>query len=94
MGMERIEGADAPSNGQGRKQLASFWDLIGFFAHRQLSPDLLTVMGEAGKQMRGISLRRPGSSHRFPIDGEGISGRGETASPDPRREDPSGGSSC
>lgn len=44
-------------------------------------------MGEAGKQMRRVSLSRPGSSHGFAINGERIGGRGLARGPDPYRED-------
>src|SRR5947208_141371 len=52
----------------------------------QIGTQFLTLVGEAGKQMGGISFSRPGSPHGFAIDGEGISGRGEGGSSDPRRE--------
>ena len=43
-------------------------------------------MGEAGKQMGCILFFCAGSSHGLAIDGEGISGRGKSGSPDPCRE--------
>ena len=87
MGMQRIKGADPSMNGQGGKQLASFWDLVGFCAYRQLGPDFFPVVREAGKQMGGISFSRSGSSHGLAIDGEGIGGASLAAGPDPGRED-------
>ena len=86
MGVQGIKGADASADGQGGKQLASFWDLVGFFAHSELGPDFFALVREAGQQMGGISFSRPGPSHRFAIDGEGIGGRGEAGGPDPHRE--------
>ncbi len=86
MGMQGIKGADPSANGEGRKQLASFWDLVGFFAYRQLGPDFFTLVREAGKQVGGISLRCSGSSHGFAIDSDGVGGRGQAGGPDPCRE--------
>ena len=81
--VQSIKRADASANGQRGKQFAGFGDLVGFFAHGQLSPDFLTLMGEAGKQMRRVSFSCPGSSQRFAIDGERIGGRGLASGPDP-----------
>jgi hypothetical protein len=85
--VQSIKRADASANGQSGKQFAGFGDLVGFFAHGQLSPDFLTLMGEAGKQMRRVSFSCPGSSQRFAIDSERIGGRGLASGPDPCRED-------
>ncbi len=84
--VQSIKRADASANGQSGKQFTGSGDLVGFFAHYQLSPDFLTLMGETGKQMRRISFSCPGSSHRFAIDGERIGGRGLASGPDPCRE--------
>ena len=86
VGVQRIKGTDPSTNGQGGKQFAGFWDLVGFFAHSELGPDFFAVVREAGKQMGGISFSRSGPSHRFAIDGEGIGGRGEAGGLDPHRE--------
>ena len=86
MGVQSIKGTDPSANGQGGKQFASFGDLVGFFAHRQLGPDFFALVGEAGKQMGRISFCCPGSSHGFAIDGDGIGGRGQAGGPDPCRE--------
>jgi hypothetical protein len=86
MGVQSIKGADPSTNGQGGKQFASFWDLIGLFADSELGPDFLAVMREAGQQMGGISLGGPSSAYGLAIHGEGIGGRSQAASPDPRRE--------
>jgi hypothetical protein len=59
------------------------FDLIGFFANSQLGPDFLALMREAGKQMGGITLCGPSSSYGLAINGEGIGGRSQAASPDP-----------
>ena len=83
MSVQRIKRTDPSTDGQGGKQFASFGNLIGFFAHCQLSPDFLALMGEAGKQMGRILFLRAGSSHGLAIDGERIGGRGVAGRPDP-----------
>ncbi len=83
MGVQRLKGADPPLARQEGKPFSGFGHRVGFFAHCPLSPDFLTLVGEAGKQMRRISFSRPGSAHGFAIDGKGISGRSLAASPDP-----------
>ena len=74
VGMQSIKGTDPSANGQSRKQFAGFWDLIRFFADSQLGPDFFALVREAGQQVGCISPCRPGSSHRFAIDGKGIGG--------------------
>ena len=84
--MQCIKSADPSANGQGRKQFPRFWNFVGFFADCHFSPDFFTLVREAGKQMGGISLCGPSSAYGLAIHGEGIGGRSQAASPDPRRE--------
>ncbi len=86
MGVQGIKGADASADGQGGKQLASFWDLVGFFSHSQLSPDFFALVCKAGKQMRSRSFSCSGSPHRLAVDSEGIGGGSLAADPDPGRQ--------
>jgi len=87
MGVQGIKCADASANGQSGKQFTGLGDLVGFFAHCQLRPDFLALVGEAGKQMRRVSFGCPGPSHGFAIDSERISRRGLAGGLDPCRED-------
>ena len=76
MRVQRIKRTDPSPNGQAGTQVAGFRDLVGFFAHSDLGPNFFTLVGKAGKQMGSILFCRPGSSHRFAINGEGIARRG------------------